>query len=282
MLYCLIMKKFLVLSSKFVVIVLLLLFLPTTNYQLFTALAQTPGVEVTSLYDVNDKDAISGDILTARENGLVRSNIGFDNKMFGVITDKPLLIYKTQSTGKPIIRSGITQVNVTNLNGAIKTGDYITSSTISGKGQKATESGYIVGIALAAFTGDGATQIDGPRGKVGSGSIPVAVRVEYAELSNPRFAGRLFGFVGTALLENISDPKQLGTVIRFVAAGLVILLSFTFGFLTFSRSIGKSVEAIGRNPLAKSTIQASMIINIVLLIVTGLIGIIASILIIKL
>lgn len=144
------------------------------------------------------------------------------------------------------------------------------------------ESGYTFGIALGAFTGDGAPQIDGPNGKVASGRIPVAVRIEYTELTNPRFAGRLFGFIGTALLENVSDPKQIGNVVRYLAAGLIVLLSFTFGFLTFSRSIAKSIEAMGRNPLARSTIQLSMIINIALLVVTGIVGIVASILIIKL
>jgi len=139
-----------------------------------------------------------------------------------------------------------------------------------------------LGIALGAFDGAGAAQIDGPSGKVASGKIPVAIRIEYAELTNPRFAGRLFGFIGNSFLENVKDPKQLGTLIRFIAAGLVVLLSFTFGFLTFSRSIAKSVEALGRNPLAKSTIQLSMIINVVLLVLTGLIGIVASILIIRL
>lgn len=268
------MKKFLL----FVLPILL-----TTSYLLPTIRAQeSQGIEVTSVYEIADKDAIDGDILKASDKGLIRTDIGFDNKMFGILTDQPLLVYRTESAGKPITRSGVVKVNVTTLNGSIKYGDYITSSTISGKGQKASESGYVVGIALAAFDGSNNPQIDGPRGKVSSGKIPVAVRIEYAELTNPRFAGRLFGFVGTALLENVSDPKQIGNVVRFVAAGLVVLLSFTFGFLTFSRSIAKSIEALGRNPLAKSTIQLSMIINIILLVVTAIIGIIASLLIIRL
>lgn len=243
---------------------------------------QGQGIEVTSVYEITDTDAASGDILTATDKGLVRANIGFDPKMFGVIQEKPLLVYRTEVKGKPVVRSGKAQVNVTTFNGPIKYGDYITTSTIAGKGQKASESGYTFGIALATFSGEGATQIDGPRGKIASGTIPVAIKIEYTELTNPRFAGRLFGFVGTALLENVSDPKQIGNIVRFIAAGLVVLLSFTFGFLTFSRSIAKSIEALGRNPLARSAIQLSIVINIVLLIVTGAIGIVASLLIIRL
>jgi len=267
----------------FAFLFVLFVFLYPIPYTLYpTHAQQSQGIEVTSVYEISDPDATEGDILKATDKGLVRTTIGFDNKIFGVIQESPLLVYRTETKGKPVVRSGIAQVNVTTLNGPIKYGDYITSSQVSGKGQKAQESGYTVGMALGAFTGEGTPQIDGPKGKVASGKIPVAIRVEYTELTNPRFAGRLFGFIGTALLENVSDPKQIGTIIRFIAAGLVVLLSFTFGFLTFSRSIAKSIEALGRNPLAKSTIQLSMLINIALLIVTGIIGIVASILIIRL
>lgn len=252
-------------------------------YTLTPTFAQTPALESTSVYEIADEEAVESDIMTATDKGLVRSSRGFDNKMFGVITQTPILVYRSQDVkGKPIVRSGTAIVNVTTLNGPIKYGDYITSSSIAGKGQKASESGYVLGIALAAFDGADSEQVDGPNGPVKLGKIPIALRVEYAELTNPRFAGRLFGFVGSSFLENVNDPQKFGNVVRYIAAGLVVLLSFTFGFLTFSRSIAKSIEALGRNPLAKSTIQLSMLINIGLLLITGVVGIVASILIIRL
>lgn len=272
-------KIFFVLSFLFV----LLYPLPFTLYSTY---AQTPGIEVTSIYTIADKDATEGDILVAvaGDKGLSRATKTFDNKMFGVLQENLLLVYRDKDVtdGKPVIRSGVATVNVTTLGGPIKYGDFITSSPIVGKGEKASQSGYVLGVALADFDGKDAPQIDGPAGKVGSGKISVAIRVEYAELTNPRFAGELFGFVGSSFLENVRDPKQLGFIVRYIAAGLVLLLAFTFAFLTFSRSIGKSVEALGRNPLAKSAIQLSMIINIGLLVVTGIIGIVAALLIIRL
>lgn len=261
----------------------LFVFLYPIPYTLYPAYAQSQGLDVTSVYEIADAEAIAGDIVVTADTGLVRASKSFDNKMFGVVADQPILVFRSQgSKGKPIVRSGITAVAVTTLNGPIKYGDYITSSTISGKGQKATQSGYVIGVAVSEFKGDNATQVDGPAGQVALGKIPVAIRIEYAELTNPRFAGRLFGFIGSSFLQNIQDPEKFATVIRYIAAGLVVLLSFTFGFLTFSRSIVKSVEALGRNPLAKTTIQLSMIINIALLIITGIIGIVASLLIIRL
>ena len=265
LLYCLFMKRFLLLFFP-LYILYSIFYIPTIH-------AQAPGIEVTSIYKISDKETAQGDIMVAGETGLNRASKTFDNKMFGVLEETPLLLYQDKDVkdGKPVVRSGVALVNVTNTNGPIKYGDYITSSTTPGKGQKASESGYVLGIALDNFDG-----------KVTSGSIPVAIRIEYAELTNPRFASRLFGFIGNAFLENVKDPKKIGDLIRYIAAGLVVLLSFTFAFLTFSRSLSKSIEAIGRNPLAKNTIQLSMIINIGLMVITSIIGIIASILIIRL
>lgn len=271
--------------KKFLLFILpILLVLPATSYQLPAVYAQeSKGIEVTSVYEIADADAVEGDIVTATEKGLVRANIGFDPKIFGIIQEQPLLVYRTQVKGKPVVRSGVAQVNVTTLNGPIKYGDYITSSGIPGKGQKASESGYVLGMALTAFDGSGnAQQIDGPKGKVALSKIPIAIKIEYAELTSPRFFGRIFSFLGVALLENIIDPKKLGEIIRLIAAAIVLLLSLIFGFVTFSRAVTKSIEAIGRNPLAKTTIQLSMIINVILSVATAIIGIVASILIIRL
>lgn len=232
--------------------------------------AQSQGLDVASVFEIADTEAQEGDILITTERGLVRASQGSDNKMFGVMVEKPALVFRNSSTtGKPVVRGGIADVNVTTLNGPIKYGDHITSSTIVGKGQKSSGSGPTLGVALASF--DSAS----------SGKIPVAIRIESAGATSLGF-NRLFGAIGIAFLENVNDPKKLTEVIRYIAAGLVVLLSFTFGFLTFSKSIVKSMEALGRNPLAKSTIQLSMIINIALLLATGIIGIVASILIIRL
>ncbi len=267
---------------KFLVLALVLTTIPYTLYPILTYAQQPAGIEITSLYNVTDKDAVNGDILIITNDGLKRATKSYDNRTFGILQTDSLMIYKNiQTDAKPLIRSGIALVNVTTLNGPIKYGDYITSSSIAGKGQKASDSGYVLGIAMASFDGSGASQIDGPTGKISVGKIQVAIRIEYAELTTPRFANRLFSFLGSSLLENISDPKQLGTIIRYIIAGLIVLISFTFSFLTFSRSIAKSIEAIGRNPLAKTTIQLSMLANIGLFLLTGTIGIIAAILIIR-
>jgi len=83
-------------------------------------------------------------------------------------------------------------------------------------------------------------------------------------------------------LLNVNDTQKLGDLIRYIAAGVIVLLSFTFAFLTFSRSVVRSIEAIGRNPLARHTIQVTLILNLILMVATAIIGVIASVIIIKL
>ncbi len=252
--------------------VILLLLLPLAYCLLPFSTVQAIGLDVTSVYTIADTKAVAGDLMITTASGMVRDSTSYDNKLFGVIVNDPLLVYRDANipNGVPIARTGQTTVNVTTANGAIKYGDYITSSSNAGKGQKATQSGYVVGVALGAYSGQGI------------GQIPVAIRIEYVELGNPRFASQLFGLIGNSLLINVNDPKQLGNLIRYLLAGIIIIISFALGFIVFSRSIARGVEAIGRNPLAKTAIQASMILNIFLLIATAILGIVASILIIKL
>ena len=90
---------------------LIVLFFPflllTANHLLSTVQAQTPGLEATSVYEIFDKEALDGDIVVTTDQGLIRANKGFDNKMFGVVTDKPILVLQdSDSKGKPVIRSG--------------------------------------------------------------------------------------------------------------------------------------------------------------------------------
>lgn len=243
--------------------------------------AQIFGSEIAYTYDVTDTEAIDGDIMSNTPQGIARSSSTYDPQMFGVLDEAALLSYRrVDQTGEPIVRNGIVSVNVTTLNGPVLRGDYISSSPITGKGQKATEAGYSIGIALSSLEAGGEkTTFQGQ--EFDTGKVQVALRIEYAEPSNPQTIGRIFNFLGTSLFTNVQDPQRFGQVMRFLAAAMVVLLTFGFSFITFSRSMGKGMEAIGRNPLAKSTIQMSMAINAGLVIITAGAGIVAAILILR-
>jgi hypothetical protein len=102
------------------------------------------------------ENVIAGDIVEINDKGIaVKSSRPYSKAMIGVISEKPSMILAGgESVGgrrAPLALAGIVLVRVTNANGAIEIGDYITSSNISGVGMKATESGYVVGKALRSF-----------------------------------------------------------------------------------------------------------------------------------
>lgn len=233
------------------------LFLFVTSYLLLVisasvANAQNTPIDLASVYDIADKNAVDGDIVMYQVGkGLVRANESFSPRMFGVLETAPVMVYRLpNSTGKPIVRAGTAYVNVTSVNGAIKSGDYVTSSSNAGKGQKASESGYVLGVALADLTGK-------------EGKIPVAIRIEYAELTNTRSVVRLLDYFNVAAFQSATDPNKASQLVKYTAAGLIVLFSLAISFVVFGRSMGKGIEAIGRNPLAKSAIQVSIILNAV-------------------
>ncbi len=250
--------------------VVLLLAMTGVVYLLPITYAQTPSIDVTSLYDVTDQDAVNGDILMYSDTGLKRADIIYSNKIFGVLQDKPLLVYRRpDNTGKPVIRSGTAEVNVTNAGGPIKKGDYITSSPTAGKGQKASQSGYVLGVALA--------DMNDPAGK-----IQVAIRIEYAELTNTRSVLRLLDAFNIAAFQTASNPQQGIQLIKYTSSGLIVILALILSILIFARSITKSIEALGRNPLARNAIMLSIVINAGLTVVTILIGVAAAFILLKL
>ena len=248
-----------------------------------SAFAQLQGVEITSVFTVADKKAADGDILIMSDKGLVRADVEFDSHLFGVLQKQPVMSYRRiDNAGQPVARTGIAEVNVTTLAGPIASGDYITSSPVAGKGQKAARNGYVIGRALSALKDGQGQQMDYAGKKITSGKVTVALKAEYAdELGGVRSASRVADMLGSTLFTSLQSPDKFGMIIRYIAAGLVSLAALLIGFFTFSRSLAKSVEAIGRNPLAKTSIYLSLGINIFFTIIITALGIAAAIVLIK-
>lgn len=255
--------------KKFIIFIFLFSFsLYTIPYTLYPIHAQS---DIANVYDLSDKEAKDGDILIITpEKGIERTNIPYDIHLFGVLQDKPLVVFKrVDETGKAVARSGVAQVNVTSANGPIKAGDGITSSETPGYGMKATLSGHIIGVATADFSEE-------------KGQIPVALKIEYADLTTARSANRLLQYIGTAFFKNVQDPQGFGLLLKSLIAGLIMIVSLAFGFIIISRSIPKAIEAIGRNPLARRSILISISLNIGFALAASLIGILASLIILRL
>jgi hypothetical protein len=212
-----------------------------------------------------------GDIISSGLNGYKLSNSPYDSQIFGVITLKPAVYFKdnTAKSNIPVISSGQVMVRVSTSNGTINVGDYITSSTVPGIGEKATDNGYVLGQSLQEYSNSN------PHA---SGLILVTLQPHFAQITN-NITHNIFNTFTFGLSEAVTSP--LG-VIRYFIAGIITLVSFYLGFRFFARVSNRGVEAIGRNPLAKQAILLSVFINTIITISIMFFGVAISYLILVL
>lgn len=175
---------------------------------------------------------------------------------------------------------------VSNQNGPIKSGDYITISSLDGVGMKADSlQSTVLGKAAGNFDGtanvQGSTSVKDEGGHavtVAFGRIPVDISISHNPLQQ-NSANNLPGFLKQASQFIANKPVSssrvyIGLVVLFIST--VIAGSILYG------GIRSGLVAIGRNPLAKKSISR----NLVQVIITGLIifiiGLFAVYLLVKL
>ena len=140
--------------------------------------------DVISLADRGYIDSVKGNSTTTppANTGIVRkSNVAYD-KILGVVTDRGTSFNNPEDTRQKsdefanVGLLGHIITKVTNENGPIEAGDFLTSSeTREGFAMKATRSGYILGQALEDFTGEGIGD---------TGVVTVFVSPEYRVIEN--------------------------------------------------------------------------------------------------
>lgn len=226
------------------------------------------------------EDAASGDIVSLNQEGLlIRTQVENDTRMFGVVNLNPTLVIRGKS-GLPVSRSGQITVNITTLGGPVIPGDYITSSLIPGKGQKASQlSGYMLGVALEPFAETDGVETDFEGKKIREGTLRVEVGIGPASPVLIKAQGGIFGTFKQLLanaLYNLSVSQKLDRVIRYFIAALVALTVVFVNFFTFGKNISRGIEAIGRNPLAKYAIQSMIIVNVLMIVVVTIGGVFVS------
>lgn len=201
---------------------------------------------------VAEEGITTGDIVSSTPQGIIRSKIPYDKNLIGVVGEKPVMVFgKELEDTLPVIFMGEALVKVSNKNGAINKGDFITSSDKPGVGEKATESGMVIGRALEDF--------DKPEG-----TIRAEINVQFANITPSKIPLKnIFG----KLLQSATLPQNFPDFLKYTFALLIGGLSFIAGFLAAIRALQKGIEAIGRNPLAKRSIHLAMMLNLLAIIV---------------
>jgi hypothetical protein len=242
-------KKF---SAKFFLLLCFLLLAISGN-----AFNQTNAASIGYYFELIDNEAEIGDIVAQTDEGIIRTDTPYDSNLFGVIGEPPVLgFYKPTPQTVPIITSGEALVKIIEADSIINKGDFITSSETTGKGQKATQSGFVLGKALENFNEE-------------KGLLKIDVNVHYAHITPPDMSPRaLFSRIFKAM----GEPENIPEVLRYIFALLLGGGSFLLGFFAFIKALRKGLEAIGRNPLAKRSITTAMILNLTGIIVLSLAG----------
>ncbi len=214
----------------------------------------------TSLQIVTE-DAKPGSIVTHKNEEFTLAKESFDTEIFGVVVESSSLslIDSTDTRTQLIMQSGEAQILVSNSNGEIKKGDYITSSSVAGVGQKADKTGFVIGKALADFT---PTDPNVPQ------LLWCTVEAKMAYVNN-NVQTNLLAAIRSGALSPLLNPVES---LRYMLAALIVAATFIIGFSTFGKSSGRSIEALGRNPLAQGSIRTAMIFNMILSFGVMLIG----------
>lgn len=230
----------------------------------------TPNTYAQTEKDMARGVAISLDIEGEVKNGFIISHNGasyipsnqpFDTNITGVYVEKAslALVDSSNPQAKLVIQKGEAQVLASNENGDIKKGDYITSSKTSGVGQKADKNGFVIGRALEDLVVDPNTK---------TGLVWTLVEPKYAYVNNTVKTNLLEALRSGSLSPLLNPVESL----RYILAALIVASTFIIGFSTFGKSSSKTIEALGRNPLAHASIKTAMVFNTLLAFGVMLVG----------
>jgi len=228
---------------------------------------------IAKTYSIDGDDVESGDIIAHDdESDRYRLARPGDEDVAGVVVHDPLLLLDNGNGGIPVVSTGELLVNVTTASGAIAINDFITVSPIPGKGMGARSGDIVIGVAKEPFSLEEALLTVVQNGEeIGIGVIRAQVNVGSGVVL-PTRGGTLdlgkpsLGAPGGSVLD----------ILKYAAAILIAVGSLYIAFRNFGANIRNSIVSIGRNPLAKTSIQSMVLVNILLVLLVGVGGLFLS------
>ena len=232
---------------------------------------QVGDISIVSTYTIVDEEIESGDIISfdSVQNVFYRSNVTADTNMFGVVIENPVMVFRSESGTIPVAQSGAVLVNATTINGSILIGEFVTSSSIVGKAQRYSGEGDILGTALESLVVEegGDNPLEGDRGVI-AGVVLVEISI-----GPPTGEGSLIiRGPPTIVIQETNEVVGPGLValFRYLAAVIFAIGSLYLALKYFGQNFTQGIVSIGRNPLAKSTIQAMVALNVILILIVAL------------
>lgn len=209
-------------------------------------------------------------------------------QMYGVTVganDAPVTL-SLDGTKVFVATNGHFDVLVSNQNGPISNGDYITVSAIDGVGMKSdTTEPIIVGRALAAFDGKtnavSSAQIKDSTGATRSVSM-ARIQVDINVARNPLLKATEPNL--PSVLKKASESiagKPVNPAKVYISVVIFVVTTITSGVLLYG-GVRSAIISIGRNPLSKKSIIKGMIQVILVGITIFLCGVFGVYLLLKL
>lgn len=251
------MIKFLKISLNFFIFFQFLFWTPLSGVTEINAAS----LSMSNFIPVIDKGVKDGHIIISTSNGYSLSRQPYEQNIVGIVSANSAIVFsgQTSSNSHPVVSTGKTSILVSTINGPIKKGDLITTSSVVGVGMRADKSGFVLGMALSEYTNKNTKEI---------GAVQIALNIHFATL-NIKLGDNLLDIFKLSSLATYEQPM---TVFKYFIAALIIFASFFFGFFVFGKVAGKGVEALGRNPLASKMIEMGIVMNVIITVVIILSG----------
>lgn len=247
------------------VAVFLLAILPSSLY------AQNQDIDIARRYQIVDPVFTYGDVVVYdRETATYRlAYKRGDADVLGVAVESPTFLLDDGTQNVPVIKSGETVVNVVGSGGPIVAGDYVTTSAVLGKAELALpEDTFLLGIALGSYAGL-PEEVVGTEGGISYGQIPILLSVGHISKAQE--------ITHEAKDDATLTEATILNIIQYLLAAFIAVGSVYIAFRNFGPNLKEGVQSIGRNPLAKSSIQSMVALNVVLIALVSIGGLLVSI-----
>ena len=208
-------------------------------------------------------------------------------KMQGVVVSPNDAPFTVSSANQKVFVSsnGRYQVLVSDQNGGIQIGDYVTISALAGIGMKAgSTEPLILGKALAVFNGKDnvlstAKYKDGKNKEQPVNIGLTVVDITISRNPNLKLEASVPGFLKKA--SKAVTSKDVGANRIYIGVVLLAVTAVVAGVVLYA-GVRSSIIALGRNPLSRKTIIRGMIQVVVVSLIIFLVGLFGVYLLLKL
>lgn len=202
----------------------------------------------------------------------------------GVVVSKDSTLVNIDSfdNSVQVAVSGKANVLVSNLQGAIKSGDLIAESPISGVGVAARAGQKVIGVAQSDFNESSANtsmqtikSVSGKEQEVLIGSVPLIIAVGTGASTQNEYGNGIKG-----LLSEIGGKPVSAS--RIIMTGFISLLTLVALVVMITAAVKNGVSGTSRNPLAKPVIFESLAQVFVMIILISIVSLVINYAILRL